>query len=193
MLHCSKTTVDTAIKNLEREGVISCERTKGIGTIYRLNITPTVPKYGTPKEESVPETGTVEAKGVPKNGTTVPISDPTVPKSGTKEYKEEKKEENKSKRFCKPTLPQVQKYLCEEKKLPLDEAQAFLNYHESRGWVVGKSPMKDWEAACRTWVLNYHKFKNNGNFQKNQLRPPGAEPAREFEQQGDNPYVGRLR
>jgi hypothetical protein len=27
----------------------------------------------------------------------------------------------------------------------------FCDYYESKGWLVGKTPMKDWRAAVRTW------------------------------------------
>jgi hypothetical protein len=28
----------------------------------------------------------------------------------------------------------------------------FINFYESKGWMVGKNKMKDWKAAIRTWV-----------------------------------------
>lgn len=30
----------------------------------------------------------------------------------------------------------------------------FCDYYESKGWLVGKAPMKDWKAAVRTWKHN---------------------------------------
>lgn len=30
----------------------------------------------------------------------------------------------------------------------------FCDYYESKGWMVGKSPMKNWQAAVRTWKHN---------------------------------------
>lgn len=30
----------------------------------------------------------------------------------------------------------------------------FCDYYESKGWLVGKSPMKNWQAAVRTWKHN---------------------------------------
>ena len=53
-------------------------------------------------------------------------------------------------RFIKPTLDEVKAY-CEELKNNID-AQRFIDYYASKGWVVGKnSPMKDWKACVRTW------------------------------------------
>ena len=39
------------------------------------------------------------------------------------------------------------------------EARKFFNHFESNGWRVGgKSPMKNWHAAARNWMLNSQKF-----------------------------------
>lgn len=57
------------------------------------------------------------------------------------------KQENK--RFTKPTLEQVKQY-CIERNNNVD-CDRFVNYYESNGWKVGKSPMKDWKAAVRNW------------------------------------------
>lgn len=54
-----------------------------------------------------------------------------------------------SKKFVKPTLDEVREY-CRERGNAVS-ADRFWNYYESKGWVVGKSPMKDWKAAVRTW------------------------------------------
>ena len=69
---------------------------------------------------------------------------------------EEKEKDNinvipkeKSKRFVKPTIEQIQKY-CDERQNNID-AQRFYDHYESKGWMIGKSPMKDWQAAVRTW------------------------------------------
>lgn len=40
------------------------------------------------------------------------------------------------------------------------DAESFVDYYTSKGWVVGKSPMKDWKAAIRTWNKNHAKFNN---------------------------------
>ena len=53
------------------------------------------------------------------------------------------------KRFKKPTVEEVQSY-CRERQNGVDAA-AFVNFYEAKGWVVGRSPMKDWKAAVRTW------------------------------------------
>lgn len=55
----------------------------------------------------------------------------------------------KSKRFVKPTVDEVRAY-CEERQNGIDP-EYFVDYYEARGWVVGKTPMKDWKATVRTW------------------------------------------
>ncbi|HNP33957.1 MAG TPA: transcriptional regulator, partial [Flavobacterium sp.] len=40
------------------------------------------------------------------------------------------------------------------------EANKFFNYFKSIGWLVGgKTPMADWQAAAKNWMLNAEKFK----------------------------------
>ena len=54
-----------------------------------------------------------------------------------------------SSRFQKPTIEEIRQY-CLEKGYNVD-AEQFFNFYESKGWVVGKSPMKNWRAAVCTW------------------------------------------
>ena len=68
------------------------------------------------------------------------------------------------KRFTKPSLAQVTEY--KNQNQYISNPQAFLDYHESRGWVVGRSPMKDWKGAFRRWESNEKKWsKENANKQ----------------------------
>ena len=50
-------------------------------------------------------------------------------------------------RFTPPTLAEVQAYVS-ERQSPVDP-QEFLDFYAAKGWLVGKTPMKDWKAACR--------------------------------------------
>ena len=58
----------------------------------------------------------------------------------------------KAKRFTPPTLEEVQDY-CTERNNNVD-ANRFIDYYTSNGWLVGKNKMKDWKAAVRTWERN---------------------------------------
>ena len=65
-----------------------------------------------------------------------------------------KKENNiKEKRFKKPTIEEIQAYI-NEKSYHFD-AETFFAFYESKGWKVGTSPMKKWQAACVTWERSY--------------------------------------
>ncbi len=52
-------------------------------------------------------------------------------------------------RFQKPSLGDVKAY-CAERGCGVD-AQHFVDFYESKGWMVGRSPMKDWRASVRLW------------------------------------------
>ena len=55
----------------------------------------------------------------------------------------------KTARFCKPTVDEIAEY-CAERGNGID-ARSFFDFYESKGWVIGKSRMKDWRACVRTW------------------------------------------
>ena len=64
--------------------------------------------------------------------------------------------ENKSKgakaprsRFVPPTVDDVKAY-CLERGNRIDP-ERFVDFYASKGWMVGKSRMKDWKAAVRNW------------------------------------------
>lgn len=56
---------------------------------------------------------------------------------------------NKKAFFKKPTLDDVLNY-CKERNNNID-AEAFIDFYESKGWMVGKNKMKDWKSAVRNW------------------------------------------
>ena len=56
------------------------------------------------------------------------------------------------KKFVPPTVSQVQDY-CLERKNTVDP-ETFVNFYLSKNWVIGKSKMKNWKAAVRTWEKN---------------------------------------
>lgn len=51
--------------------------------------------------------------------------------------------------FIKPTLEEVRDY-CLERNNDIDP-ESFIDFYESKGWMIGKSKMKDWKAAVRNW------------------------------------------
>ena len=54
-----------------------------------------------------------------------------------------------SSRFQKTSIDEIRQY-CSSRNNSVDPEQ-FFNFYESKGWTIGKSHMKDWRAAVRTW------------------------------------------
>ena len=50
-------------------------------------------------------------------------------------------------RFVPPTLEEVTAYV-RERGSKVDP-QGFIDFYVAKGWLIGKTPMKDWKAACR--------------------------------------------
>lgn len=67
---------------------------------------------------------------------------------------------NQSKSFIKPTVEEVNSY-CIERKNNID-GQSFIDFYDSKGWMIGKNHMKDWKAAVRTWEKHDKGGKQNG-------------------------------
>ena len=67
--------------------------------------------------------------------------------------------QKKSKRFT-PPLPQVVANYMIERELSFNEAvkqsNSFVDFYESKGWMVGKNKMKSWQASARNWLKNYN-------------------------------------
>ena len=59
-----------------------------------------------------------------------------------------------------PTEEEVRSY-CLQRKNHVD-ASKFMSHYESNGWMVGRTKMKDWQAAVRTWEHgNYDNKKGS--------------------------------
>jgi len=64
------------------------------------------------------------------------------------------------KKFKKPSLQEVTAY-CQERKNTINP-QMFVDYYTSNGWMVGRTRMRDWKAAVRTWEQRERRT-NNGH------------------------------
>lgn len=76
---------------------------------------------------------------------------------------EEQKEKSSAKKEKEltPTIENVKVYFLEQ-HFPELEAIKFFNYFSSNGWLVGgKTPMVNWQAAAKNWILNAPKFISN--------------------------------
>lgn len=67
-------------------------------------------------------------------------------------------------RFKPPTVDEVEAF-CNSKGIKHFDANRFCNHYGMKGWVVGKSPMKDWKRA----VLNSLEWCTSSK-----KKPPGA-------------------
>ena len=54
-----------------------------------------------------------------------------------------------NKQFIPPSVGEVQDY-CESRGNGI-KGEAFVDYYEARGWMIGKHKMKSWQSAVRTW------------------------------------------
>lgn len=72
-------------------------------------------------------------------------------------------------RFTPPSVDEVREY-CLKEGYGIDP-ERFVDFYESKGWMIGKNKMKSWKAAVRTWVKN------------NKSTP----------QKSDNPYEDMMR
>lgn len=62
--------------------------------------------------------------------------------------------------MIKPTIEEIREYMAKREFYQITEAEAFFDHFESNGWMVGRNPMKNWEAAVRTWITNFRKWNH---------------------------------
>lgn len=90
-------------------------------------------------------------------------------------YKEEKEEkeiyntERGAKKFAPPSIDILEAFISENNLSVV--AQKFLAFYESKGWMVGKTKMKDWKAAVRNW--HYKSISEGGNNLKPHAKSSG--------------------
>ena len=76
----------------------------------------------------------------------------------------------KRKNFIVPTIIEIEDY-CRLRGNEIN-AEQFYDFYQSKGWMVGKTKMKDWKAAIRNWERNRKKnlkgmSKIHSHLQKN--------------------------
>lgn len=86
--------------------------------------------------------------------------------------------DQRQKAFKAPTVEEVAAYIT-EKRYSINP-EAFVSYYEARGWMLGKTKMKSWRAACRTWQIKNDekpspaKGKGTGTFAARMARAMDA-------------------
>lgn len=76
-----------------------------------------------------------------------------------------KKEKSANSNFKPPSVQSVQEY-CNERKNGIS-GYSFVNFYQSKGWMVGSNKMKDWKAAVRTWEQKNEKNGKPDNLNTN--------------------------
>jgi hypothetical protein len=69
--------------------------------------------------------------------------------------------------FTQPTLEEVSTY-CAARGRGVDP-ERWMNFYESKGWMVGKTKMRDWQAAVRTWEPSLPKRAEISEDEKRRL------------------------
>ena len=113
-------------------------------------------------DDKIPSRCAQDTVKIPSRGAQGEIEDTRKEKEKEKEREKEKEYEKESyipsvvsplkgraSRFTPPSVEEVAAY-CRERKNSVD-AERFCDFYVSKGWKVGKEPMKDWKAAVRTW------------------------------------------
>lgn len=103
-------------------------------------------KGGRPKNQEEPNKNLNETTEKPKNNQEETKAEPNVNDNVNVNANVN---DVSNKRFTPPTLENVIEY-CREKGYNVD-AERFIDFYESKGWMVGKNKMKDWKAAVRNW------------------------------------------
>ena len=62
-----------------------------------------------------------------------------------------------TKNFVPPSLEEVKSYV-RDNALNVN-AENFLNFYESHGWMVGSTPIKNWQATLKLWHARAKKAK----------------------------------
>lgn len=151
--------VRTFLDNLKRDGSIITDASQGVNVI-------TICKYeaynsadsqafqlGRQSDSHLIEQINKELEAV-KNKLTDVLSSTLEPEGShniKKEKKDKKEKESRAKTsvFTPPTLAQVEEY-CRQRGNRVD-ADRFVDFYQSKGWMVGKNKMKDWQSAIRRW------------------------------------------
>lgn len=67
--------------------------------------------------------------------------------------------ESRGARMKRPTVEEIREY-CQERGNHIDPEE-FWAFYESKGWKVGKSPMKSWKACIVTWEKSHAKSRSS--------------------------------
>lgn len=79
-----------------------------------------------------------------------PSNKPTSNQQATTNNNDNNDNKNiRGRKFIPPSIEEVETY-CLEKGYSVN-AESFVNYYQTIGWMIGKNKIKDWKAAVRNW------------------------------------------
>lgn len=136
ILGLSAQQVRTALKKLEKSGEINKQSTSrySIITVKNWNVYQQVNKQITNKQQTNNKQITTKQEERIENKELVVVIG---------------KQPQQQKKFIPPTIQEVSDY-CKERNNGID-AERFWHYYNSKGWKIGKEPMKKWQSAVITW------------------------------------------
>lgn len=164
----SEYQIQKALKTLQEKNIVSVKK-RGIPckNYYKINEYAILELLGT----STPETRPLETEKLDnlQQNNSITISNNTNNNNTNnntyidRATDTDKPEKKKTTSFQKPTVDEVRAY-CEERGNNIDP-EKFIDYYNSNGWKVGKSPMKDWKATIRNWERNEKERNTPKNMQ----------------------------
>ena len=148
---------------LETAGWLAVNKTSGRKCcIYKPTnpgtITRDQPGHRNPGSDSNPGTATRVPVVVNPGRAVPPTRAPSPPEQGIEQGTN--KRESRARCFSPPTVADVEAY-CYERGNGID-AQRFVDFYETRGWMAGKAKVKDWRACVRTWESRNGKSSGQG-------------------------------
>lgn len=162
-------------------------------------------KYRNPKLEKVRQAqinyrnkqSEAGKKGAAKRWDSNPNSNPNSKKVALQSSSSTSSSVSQKKGFAPPSLNEVQAYFEEKGEAPFparSESEKFIDFYESKGWMVGKNKMKNWKASVRNW-LKRNGSNNNGQQTTTSRAKQHQDKLREIaerdiEQNGHTDFVG---
>ena len=167
-----------SVTDKQIEGALQSLRTVGIVYLYEVDGKPYLQlrtwekhqsvraqksKYPSPDDEIITSASDCkqmisDASKCPRN----PIQSESNPirESESNAEKNARADKPHAIRFIAPTLEEVTAF-CMERGSIVDP-QEFIDFYAAKGWMVGKTPMKDWKAACRN-AEKWERWQQNPN------------------------------
>tara|TARA_R110000787_G_C13305288_1_gene434929 strand:+ start:215 stop:859 length:645 start_codon:yes stop_codon:yes gene_type:complete len=147
-----------ALNRLKRYQLVTI-RTTNKGTIATL-ISSDV--YGLNNDSTTIKTATLQPSDNHQATNQLPLN-----KNGKKE-----KNVISGSRFAPPTQKEVFNHMTTKGNYPEIESHKFVNFYESKGWMVGKNKMKVWKSSVSNWLTDVkesnqsHPTQSSGAFVK---------------------------